>query len=164
MFDGWIDCNCCIILYFLIVEQVTEQILESDFKRVALAVKRKRVEEGLEEGVSPDISEPALKRLKMDVPTSMDGSWKHKIQSNHGLVAAISADTGLVLDRHYMTKGKGTFIHFEPKSGIKPPLNGHPTFVATQLYRHPISVNTWPGLFVCYLWLIAQLFTVHSHT
>ncbi len=90
----------------MILESVTEEILERDFKRVALAVKRKRVEEGLEEGVPVGISEPALKRLKMDVPTSMDGSWKHKIQSNHGLVAAISADTGMVLDRHYMTKGK----------------------------------------------------------
>ncbi len=53
-----------ILIFFITIsaESVTEQILEKDFKKVALGVKRQRVEEGLED-VPADISDVALKVL-----------------------------------------------------------------------------------------------------
>ena len=38
-----------------------------------------------------------------DIPVSLDGSWKsRRMDSRHGVVASVSADTGEVLDRHYL--------------------------------------------------------------
>ncbi len=54
-------------LFNFFAESVTERILERDFKRVALGVKRQRVEEGLEGDIPADISDVALKVIRLKI-------------------------------------------------------------------------------------------------
>ena len=53
------------------------------------------------DGATPGPSPTQLEETTVDLPTSVDVSWKSRYQSHHGMVAAKSADTGEVLDCHY---------------------------------------------------------------
>lgn len=47
-----------------------------------------------------DMSREELEKIIVDVPASLDGSWKSRSQSRHGVVAAIGVETSEVLDFH----------------------------------------------------------------
>lgn len=47
-------------------------------------------------------TEEELKDTPVDVPTSLDGSWKSRSMSKHGFVAAIAVDTAQVMDSEYL--------------------------------------------------------------
>ena len=58
--------------------------------------------------------------IATDIPVSLDGSWKsRRMDSRHGFVTAVSADTGEVLDRHYMCSRCPVCLSWADKEGTE---------------------------------------------
>lgn len=73
---------------------------------------------------------------EIEVPVSMDGTWKSRNQSRHGFVAAVSVETGQVIDSHYMCstcpscklwegkdKDSVEYLEWYSKHGLDCPMN-----------------------------------------
>ena len=63
-----------------------------------------------------DISDHELQETVVDVPASLDGSWKSRSQSRHGVVAVISVPTAEVLDAHVSCSTSQACKKWEDKS------------------------------------------------
>jgi hypothetical protein len=80
--------------------QATGNVLSSIFQEAALKVKTLRAKMGQNNDLQMS-SVDQIRSTVMDIPVSIDGSWKSRNQSSHGITAAIAVDTGEVLDAHY---------------------------------------------------------------
>jgi hypothetical protein len=78
-----------------------ETIVDDQLSTAALELKRIKV--AMTSGENRSFTDEELMRLEVECGVTIDGTWLHRGKtSRHGLVTAISIDTGKVLDRHYM--------------------------------------------------------------
>lgn len=84
--------------------EAAEKVLAMELNRAVLEVKRFKLQNGDFDGIDGTCDDEQLKAFVMDVGVSLDGSWSSRGWSaRDGLVAAVSIDTGKVLDVVFLT-------------------------------------------------------------
>ena len=83
--------------------ETIRKVATDAFREACLRAKKSQIllQLSTDGAAGQDIPAAQVMETVVDIPVSLDGSWKSRHMSQHGMVAAISADTGEVVDCYY---------------------------------------------------------------